>query len=137
LSGYGLKWSTGENSILLVSVGTGAADPKVRYSQIAAAGAFQSLLSLMNDVASLQEAMLQWMSRSATARSIDRELGTLEGDVIGGTPLLTYLRYDGDLGAHLAAMDAPENMAALHALGAACGEAKVRGEHFPGAFDLS
>jgi predicted acylesterase/phospholipase RssA len=137
LSGYGLMWPTGEHNLLLVSVGTGTSDPKVRYSQMAAAGAFQSLLSLMNDVASLQEVMLQWMSRSATARNIDRELGTLEGDLIGGTPLLTYLRYDGDLAAHLAAMDAPENMAALHALGSACGEARIRGEHFPPAFDLA
>jgi predicted acylesterase/phospholipase RssA len=153
LGGYQLRWPTGADNILLVSVGTGAADPSVRYSQIAAAGAFQALLSLMDDVASLQETMLQWMSRSATARKIDSELGTLDDDVIGGTPLMTYLRYDADLRpaglrellkdeadtlpvANLTAMDAPENMGALHRVGTAAGEVKVKSTHFPAAFDL-
>jgi predicted acylesterase/phospholipase RssA len=153
LGGYQLKWPAGENNILLVSVGTGAADPSVRHSQIAAAGAFQSLLSLMDDVASLQETMLQWMSQSATARKIDSELGALDGDLIGGTPLMTYLRYDADLRPaalhellkeeartlpveNLTAMDAPENMDALARVGTVVGEAKVNGTHFPAAFDL-
>ena len=154
VSGYRLNWPSGENNILLVSVGTGAGDPSVKHSQIAAAGAFQSLLSLMDDVASLQETILQWMSRSSTARRIDGELGTLDGDVIGGIPQLTYHRYDADLQAsalqellkdqaatlpveNLTAMDAPENMDALHQVGIAFGEAKVKGGHFPAAFDLA
>jgi hypothetical protein len=153
LGGYQLKWPAGEENILLVSVGTGAGDPSVRHSQIAAAGAFQSLLALMDDSASLQEAMLQWMSRSATARRIDSELGTLDGDLIGGKPQLTYVRYDADLRPaalqdllkeraatlpveNLTAMDAPENMAALHLVGTAYGEAMVEGAHFPQGFNL-
>jgi predicted acylesterase/phospholipase RssA len=153
LSGYRLKWRTGEKDILLVSVGTGSGDTSVRHSQIAAAGAFQSLLALMDDSASLQETMLQWMSQSPTARRIDSELQALEGDLIGGTPQLTYVRYDADLrpGAlqeligeraatlpveNLTAMDAPENMEALHLVGTAFGEARVKDEHFPADFDL-
>ena len=92
IGGYQLKWPAGEENIFLVSVGSGAGDPSVRHSQIAAAGAFQSLLSLMDDSASLQETMLQWISRSPTARRIDNELGTLDGDLIGGKPQLTYVR---------------------------------------------
>jgi predicted acylesterase/phospholipase RssA len=153
LKGYNLKWPAGEHNILLVSVGTGAGDPSVRHSQIAAAGAFQSLLSLMDDIASLQETMLQWMSQSPTARKIDSELGTLDGDLISGAPQLTYLRYDADLRPaalqdllkdraatfpieNLTAMDAPENMDALHLVGSAFGEATVKDTHFPAAFDL-
>jgi predicted acylesterase/phospholipase RssA len=153
LGGYRVNWPAGENNILLVSVGTGASDPSVRHSQIAAAGAFQSLLSLMDDIATLQETMLQWMSHSVTARKIDSELGTLDGDLIGGAPLLTYLRYDVGLQPaavrdllkdeansvavdNLSAMDAPENMDALYRLGSVAGEVNVNGKQFPDMFDL-
>jgi uncharacterized protein len=154
IDGYRLKWPVGEDKVLVVSVGTGSSDAFIQHSRIAAAGALQSLLSLMNDVATLQETMLQWMSRSATARKIDSELGVLEGDVVGGTPLLTYLRYDADLGLaalhdllkeeantlpveDLTAMDAPENMKALHRVGTLTGEARVKAEHFPALFDVA
>jgi uncharacterized protein len=154
LGGYHINWPTGEDNILLVSVGTGSSDPSVRRSQIAAAGAFQALLALMDDVATLQETMLQWMSHSVTARKIDSELGTLDGDLIAGKPLLTYLRYDVGLQPaavrellnneadtipleNLTAMDAPENMDALHRLGTAAGEVKVNGKQFPDVFDLT
>jgi hypothetical protein len=154
LGGYNLKWPAGEENILLVSVGTGRGDPSVRHSQIAAAGAFQSLLSMMDDIASLQETMLQWMSQSLTARRIDREIDTLNGDLIGGRQQLTYVRYDADLTPaalqvllgkeqaatlpieNLTAMDAPENMKALHQVGTAYGEKNVESAHFPAGFDL-
>jgi predicted acylesterase/phospholipase RssA len=153
LGGYNLNWPAGENNILLVSVGTGSGDPSVRHSQIAAAGAFQSLLSLMDDVASLQETMLQWMSKSPTARKIDSEIQKLDGDLIGGAPQMTYLRYDADLRPaalqdllkdeaatlpveNLTAMDAPENMQALHLVGTTCGKEMVKSTHFPAGFDV-
>ncbi len=151
--GYRINWPTGEDKILLVSIGTGVADPTVRRSEIAAAHAFRALLSLMDDCASLQEAMLQWMSRSPTARRIDSELGVLDGDLLGGAPLLSYARYNANLDAssiatllgsdaatipveNLSAMDAPENMEALHRIGIAVGERDVRSTHFSKTFDL-
>jgi len=154
LGGYRIKWPTGRDKILLVSVGTGAADPTVRRSEVAAAHAFRALLSLMDDCAALQEILLQWMSESATARKIDSELGALEGDLPGGAPLLSYLRYNLDLQPaairsllgdeantialeNLSAMDAPENMAALHRLGIVAGQRNCRGEDFPAVFDLT
>jgi hypothetical protein len=108
----------------------------------------------MDDVAALQEVVLQWMSASPTARTIDSELGTLESDLAGGKPLLSYVRYDVDLRPaavrdllgdearmitveNLSAMDAPENMAALHRLGIVAGERKVQSDHFPAAFNLT
>lgn len=153
LAGYRIKWPAGKDNILLVSVGTGAADPTVRRSEVAAAHAFRALLSLMDDCAALQETMLQWMSESPTARKIDSELGTLEGDLAGGTPLLSYIRYNVELQSaairdllgseadtialeNLSAMDAPENMPALHRLGIAAGQRDCRSHHFPSAFDL-
>jgi hypothetical protein len=38
---------------------------------------------------------------------------------------------------NLSAMDAPENMDALHRLGVAAGRRDVKGEHFPDRFNLT
>ena len=154
VGGYGINWKTGSDDILLVSVGTGAADPTVRRSEVAAAQAFRALLSLMDDCAAMQEMLLQWMSQSPTARNIDSEVDSLDGDLLGGVPLLSYLRYNVDLAAppladllgegaitipteHLTAMDAPENMQVLHQIGVAAGRRHVAGVHFPAVFDLA
>jgi predicted acylesterase/phospholipase RssA len=154
IGGYQINWKTGKDDILLVSVGTGTADPSVRRSEVAAAQAFRALLSLMDDCAALQEMLLQWMSQSPTARVIDGEVDSLEGDLLGGSPLLSYLRYNVDLApksladlfghdaitipaANLSAMDAPENMQLLHKIGVAAGKSRVTGAHFPAAFDLA
>jgi hypothetical protein len=154
IGGYQIGWNTGKDNILLVSLGTGASDPVVRKSEVAAAQAFRALLSLMDDCAALQEMLLQWLSQSPTARSIDREVGSLGDDLLGGTPLLSYLRYNVELSAppladllgpdaiaipieNLTAMDAPENMQMLHQIGLAAGKRHVVAAHFPAAFDLS
>jgi len=107
----------------------------------------------MNDCASLQETLLQWMSSSPTAREIDRELGDLHQDLIAGAPLLSYLRYNVDLQKKnvqqldsgltdreliesLSAMDAPENMAVLHRLGTLAAARDVKDADFAAVFDL-
>lgn len=153
LDGYRLKWTTGADNILIVSVGTGAADPNVDKSAIAAGHAVKALLSLMNDCATLQEILLQWMSSSPTARQIDSEVENLNNDLVAGFPLLTYLRYNVDLRKEsvqkldpsltdlrriesLSAMDAPENMALLSKLGKLAAERDVSGSDFASNFDL-
>jgi predicted acylesterase/phospholipase RssA len=154
MDGYRLGWSTGADNILLVSVGTGAADPEVKQTGFTAGDAVKALLSLMNDCASLQETMLQWMSSSPTARKIDEEIGDLVSDSLAGVPLMTYLRYDVDLckGSvqelepeltddklieSLSEMDAPENMKILHRLGVQAAKAYVNDQDFEAKFDLS
>jgi predicted acylesterase/phospholipase RssA len=153
VDGYRLGWSTGADNILLVSVGTGAADPEVKQTGFTAGDAVKALLSLMNDCASLQETMLQWMSSSPTAREIDEEIGNLGNDLLAGAPLLTYLRYDVDLRKEsvqtlepeltddkliesLSEMDAPENMKVLHRLGVQSAKAYVKDQDFAAKFDL-
>lgn len=153
IGGYRVGWPAGEDKLLLVSVGTGVSDPSVRRSMFAAKDAVSALMSMMEDAASLQETLLQWISRSDTARKIDSELGKLDGDFIGGTPLVTYARYNAGLDTasitdllkekaieiaveNLSEMDAPENMKALHAIGLAAGKRDVRSVHFPPGFDL-
>lgn len=153
LAGYRIGWPAGAEKLLLVSVGTGAADPDVESSSITAKHAVSALLSLMNDCASLQETLLQWMSTSPTAREVDRELGDLGRDLIAGCPLLSYLRYnvdlrresvqqldpglkDRDLIESLSAMDAPANMDVLHGLGVLSAARDVKAADFPAVFDL-
>ncbi|MCL4799126.1 MAG: patatin-like phospholipase family protein [Burkholderiales bacterium] len=153
MKGYRLAWPTGAENLLVVSIGTGAADPSVTHASVAAKQAIDALLSMMNDTAALQETLLQWMSSSPTARPIDGEVGDLRNDLLAGAPLMTYLRYNVDLRAEsvrrldptmrdtkriesLSAMDDPENMAVLHRLGVLAAELDIRAEHFPAGFDL-
>jgi hypothetical protein len=153
LGGYRVRWKTGADRLLLISVGTGAADPGIAPSRLAAEGAVKSLLGLMDDCAVLVETLMQWMSKSPTARPIDQELGTLEGDLLGGVPLLTYQRYDVSLApadvlalkpgldparlASLPKMDVPDNLEMLHELGDLAARGRVVPEHFPRSFDLA
>ncbi|HVG66658.1 MAG TPA: hypothetical protein VM785_00595, partial [Gaiellales bacterium] len=153
LGGYRVKWKAGADQLLLVSVGTGVADPSQAPSKIAAQGAVRALFSLMDDCASLVETSMQWMSDSPTARVIDRELGDCADDVLGGAPVLSYLRYNTFLTADrvnqltpglpakqvdtLGAMDDPDNMDALLRLGEAVGREQVSAAHFAPTFDLS
>jgi hypothetical protein len=152
LEGYRVGWETGSDKLLLVSVGTGAADPAVSKAKLTASHALRALKSVLQDCAVLQETMLQWMSAGPTARIIDRELGGLEGDLLNGSPLMSYLRYnvdlrpesvrrlDGSLAAvdttALSAMDAPGNMEVLHRLGRLAAAQDVRDTDFGGVFDL-
>jgi hypothetical protein len=153
MDGYRLGWTAGADNILLVSVGTGAADPEVKKTDFTAGHAVKALLSLMNDCAALQETMLQWLSSSTTAREIDEEIGDLGNDLLGGAQLLSYLRYDVDLRKEsvqelepeltddkliesLSEMDAPENMKVLHRLGVQAAKKNVNERDFEAKFDL-
>ena len=153
LNGYRINWPTGAEKLLVVSIGTGAADAAVTHASLAAKQAVDALLSLMNDSATLQEMLLQWLSDGPTARRINREVGDLEGDVLNGTAALTYRRYNVDLRASsvrelepalqdpkliesLSAMDSPANMTVLHRLGMLAAQRDIKAGHFPIAFDL-
>lgn len=153
MNGYRIGWPAGADKLLVLSIGTGAADPTVTHASLAAKQAVDALLSLMNDTATLQETLLQWLSDGPTARLINREVGNLEGDVLNGMPALTYRRYNVDLRASslqqlepalqdpkviesLSAMDSPANMTVLHRLGMLAAQRDVQGDHFPAPFDL-
>jgi uncharacterized protein len=154
MDGYRVGWPMGAEKLLLVSIGTGAADPAVAHARLSAKQAINALLSLMDDCAVLQEGLLQWMSTSPTARELDREIGDLRHDLVAPAPLLSYLRYNVDLRIEsvraldpelsdvkliesLSAMDAPENMAVLHRLGSLAAERDLHGRDFPATFDLA
>ncbi|WP_116597748.1 patatin-like phospholipase family protein [Primorskyibacter marinus] len=157
LKNHGLNWPVGSDKIQIVSLGTGTKTLAMEQEKVmkmsAAELGVRGLSSLMDDNAALNEQLLQWMSDSPTARSIDSEVGDLSSDFLGGgTPLLTYLRYNVEfdtawLKDHLnvdysmeqlesiAEMDKPQNMDDLTDIGkAAC--ILIKEEHFGKQFDI-
>jgi len=150
--GYGIGWPLGAEKLLVVSVGTGSRDPKMAPANLAMENALKALISVMDDCADLMEIVLQWMSRSRTARVIDREIGDLRDDGLAPTPLISYSRYNvaltkeslTALGMELAeakyeslsAMDDPANMAMLQEVGRRAAKQQVVAEDFPANFDL-
>lgn len=157
--GFGFGWRLGADNLLLVSVGTGAADTRVGPAdsllrRSAAGHAGMAVMSLIADCAELVETMMQWMSNSPTARLIDRQIGTLDGDLLGDRPLLSYLRYNvmfeeawmrNSLGVDrsqadldvLAAMDNPDNVEELWQLGQLAASRQISDQHFPDRFNLT
>lgn len=156
MDGYRFGWATGEQQLLLVSVGTGKADAEVGHANIiegtAAIHAVLSLKALMEDCADHVETVMQWLSRSTTARRIDREIDKAQPP-LGGQALCSYLRYNVLLQSDwcaehlgekfsakalkaLEAMDEPANIPELDRVGRLAGSQLVRAAHFDAAFDL-
>ena len=155
VGGYNFNWEMGADQLLVVSLGTGRQSADVGVSEglaaVSLAHAMRALASIMDDCSDMVETVMQWLSHSPTARDIDREIGKVEPAL--GAARLSYLRYnvsfeagwfrdhlgldwkDADVSA-LAAMDKPENMDKLHAVGVAAGAKLVDEKHFPAAFDL-
>jgi hypothetical protein len=151
VKGYGFGWEMGEDRLAVTSVGTGRANQELGlttgFESAAALHAVKALKSVLEDCADLVEVIMQWMSRSATAREIDRDLGTLAGCHPGGGPCLTYLRYnvhfepkwfEANMGEslsraeldNLAKMDEPDNMNRLEEVGKVAAARFVREGHF-------
>lgn len=156
MEGYGFNWPAAKDKLLLVSVGTGKADPRVdlsgKFAGLAAAQGVLALKNLMEDCGDLVETMMQWISTSATSRSIDRAMGAVS-PTLGGTALLTYQRYNAlftaewfknELGQNVDAkylesmqeMDKPENLDELAELGRVVAELQVKVAHLPKSFDV-
>jgi hypothetical protein len=98
LNGFPFHWPTGEDKLLLVSVGTGVREFKKRAKEIDKAwlGEWAANIPemLMQDAGWQNQVILQWLSQSKTAEVMDSEMGNLEGDHLSGIPLISYLRYN-------------------------------------------
>lgn len=153
VKGFGACWPLDPDKLLLVSVGTGSAQPGTSKSWLAAQHAIKSLLSLMDDCAESVETILQWLSNSPTARHIDAAMNDLAPDLLAERSLLQYLRYNVQLDSRwlnenlekrmadhdvrkLHAMDRPENMPLLAELGVQAAKRQIEDHHFPPGFDL-
>jgi hypothetical protein len=156
MKGYGFEWPAGADNLLLVSVGTGSASVKLSADKVIGMSALEqaarSLGALMTDCDALVQTIMQWLGRSPTAWTIDREVGDLRDETLGGREWLTYLRYNAileeewlqrELGESiteaqavaLRAMDDPSHVADLARVGAQAAGRQVKHEHFPPVFD--
>ncbi len=157
LRGYPFRWPRGENSLMLVSIGTGTWHRRRHPAHLSRRWIPQWLGDLprwMADDANWQaQLILQAMSNSPTAWPIDREIGDLDGDLLTDEPALTYLRYNveleqkrlADLGwpglterqlDRLRDMTAAESVETLADIGAAAAERQVEAGHLRRAFDV-
>lgn len=156
LKGFPFRWPTGENNLLLVSVGTGTWKPVEGVDAVTGAsklGWAQRVPSIiMNDANKQNQLLLQYLSRTRTPWEIDGEVGDLSGDLLTPEPALTYLRYNalletnplqslglGSLAPRLESlrkMEVGENCRDLVTIGESAARVEVKPEHFPPAFDL-
>lgn len=157
LEGFGLGWPADPERLFLVSVGTGSRSPSFQPDRAmrmpSAMVGLHSVRSVIADSSWFAQTILQWISNSQTAWEIDREVGSLDGDLLGDREWLSYARYDLRLEREwlaqrlgldrddaeledLAVLDNPAGVEALAELGEAAAAVQVSGEHFPAAFDL-
>jgi hypothetical protein len=156
LRGFPFHWSTGDDRLLLLSVGTGTwrqrTAPKVMANYRLWNWASEVPAMLMQDASLLGQSVLQCLSRSPTAMMIDSEMGDLAEDLWTREPALHYLRYNvrleeetlRDLGLHqliskvaqLRRLDAVRVQTDLETVGARAAERLVTDDHFPAAFDI-
>jgi hypothetical protein len=118
LGAYRLGWRTGEDRMLLVSVGTGTAakaDDALRPGDMNLLYNAKSIpAALMSAALNEQDLLCRVFGRCRHGAPIDREVGDLIGrgdDEPGlpGEPMFTYMRYNAELSAAgLAALELPD-----------------------------
>jgi hypothetical protein len=163
LRGYGLRWHTGKDRMLIVSVGTGRTPVSRKAGWASLTQGITALQSLMDDCGAVVESLMQGMGHCLhQPRDIDPELCSLSPNELAEQPRYSYVRYDvklyhdpsprdgendeaflqavnlseGNLKA-MQKMDNPEPKELLLKLGYTAAQAKVRPEHFPATFDLA
>jgi predicted acylesterase/phospholipase RssA len=152
LKGFAFSWRPGEECLMLVSVGTGLRSRNrgkaTGFARLSAWYSLQALLSMMDDANTEVETIMQWLSKSPPARDINRQIKRLDGELLGGSPLLRYIRYnvrydtewmtqelqherDQQTLDKWADMSNPANLGALEELGRLAAKKQVQEDHFP------
>ena len=151
LKGFPFHWEMGEDKLSIVSIGTGYSVFRKKTDEIEDAwlGTWAAAVPdmLMQDASWQNQTVLQWLSNSPTAISIDSEIGDLKGDHLAGKAMIKYLRYNFpitenslnglDLGrpfndkdvASIIEMSNAGNRQLLYKIGTAA-SAKIEKEHF-------
>jgi patatin-like phospholipase/acyl hydrolase len=146
---YRLCWPTGEEKMLLISVGTGAAaDANANLSPdemnlLYNASTIPS--ALMSAALHEQDFLCRVFGKCLSGETLDAEVGTVIDQGIPGVPkLFTYARYNAELSregldalglgeinpAHVQQMDSIEHVKEMQAVGKAVAVKKVKAEHF-------
>ncbi len=156
LKGFPFHWKTGADDLLVISVGTGSSRTRFALEDVLDnrlwdwAAAVPNML--MYDASMQNQLILQAISRSPNAVTIDREFQTASGDLTAHGAMLHYLRYDAPLNekvleelklerfiprlSDLREMSNAENRFDLAEIGEKAAATQVKAEHFPPAFDL-
>jgi hypothetical protein len=95
LKAYGLCWPTGPERLLVTALGAGTAR---RRNAARSPGplqlAVESLLGMIGDAEQLTLLLAQWLSEPTRPRLINSEIGTLNGELLGGRALFSFVHYD-------------------------------------------
>jgi hypothetical protein len=148
---YRLGWLTGEDKMLLVSVGTGAAaeaNANLAPDQMNLLYNAASVPSALMSSASVQQDLLcRVLGRCVHGAPIDREVGDfIDSRGLAQPRLFTYARYNVDLSAaglsglglghiepeNVQRLDSIDYMDELRAVGQAAAEQQVQPDHFAG-----
>jgi hypothetical protein len=157
LRAYGLSWPTGEDKMLLVSVGTGAAakaDDALRPEDMNILYSAQSIpAALMSAALNEQDMLCRVFGRCRHGATIDREVGDLidrgvdDRPGLPGKRMFSYVRYNADLSKrgltdlglpgrikpeNVQKMDSVKNIKDLQAIGQAVAKRDVNPSHFDG-----
>lgn len=156
LKGFPFHWPTGEDKLLMVSIGTGRWRQRDPVDKVTGAKAWdwpsEVPKMLMEDANAQVQLLMQYLSRSLTPWTLDSEVGDLSGDLLTSEPAFSYLRYNAplereplaELGFDLSNsrvqalrnMTAHNNSAQLLAIGRAAAQESVSIEHLPSCFDI-
>jgi len=153
LKAYHVNWQTGEENILLVSIGTGTrtkndtnlkrSDMTLKYS------ALHTTDFLMNSASYQQDMLCRIFGKCKEGDELDNEIGHLKDELSKGavkSKLFTYVRYNiefdqknldniglGHLSPQeLSKLDSVKHITELQEVGRAIGRDKVKIEHFDG-----
>jgi hypothetical protein len=148
---YRLLWPTGEEKMLLVSVGTGASanansnlSPE-EMNLIYNAATIPS--ALMAAALHEQDFLCRIFGKCLAGDLLDREVGTVIGQGIPNVPkLFTYARYNAELSrdgldalglqhinpVHVQQMDSVDHIGEMQEVGQTLAQRKVKAEHFAG-----
>jgi patatin-like phospholipase/acyl hydrolase len=156
LRGFPFHWLPGQDKMMLMSIGTGSSRKKYAPNDILGKNllGWASYLPdlFMEDAKYLNQTILQFLSDSPTAITIDSEIGDLKDDLLTGKPELHYLRYNAwleqdilqDLGFNFTDekvhsfrdMSRADNRFDLAKIGEAAAEKAIQPSHLPARFDL-
>jgi len=151
LDRYAVNWPTGEDKLLVVSVGTGntaKADASLSPGQMHLLYQASTIPGALMAAAQYQQDLLcRMFGKCLAGDPLDRELGDLIGAAGPVAPkLFTYLRYDADVSRggldalglpevdsqHVQLMDSTQYIDEIQKVGRAVGEIKVKSAHFSG-----
>ena len=157
LPGHGFDWPTGDDKILVTSVGTGSLVNDTNTARLkklpSALAAKEALTSMISGAEDMGEMLMQLISEPEDPDLIDSELGYLKGVLLTNEARCSYQRFQTrliadvlrqDLGLALTTkqIDTVRNMTdsdglqIAYEIGQAIADRKVKESHFPAVFDL-